>query len=124
MNDEQPTRTTSGEHPVTTGEVRTLLKWSDLKILGGVVVAIFVAGWLSLQAVDVRASQAATRELTPLTARVTATEQRLDVHIQESREAHAHQARSQERLEIKIDAMLDSQRTGKPPPVIDAGGAP
>lgn len=119
---DQPTAT--GEHPVTHGEVRTLLKWSDLKILGGVIIAIFVAGWLSLQAVDVRASQAATRELTPLSSRLTGLEQRLEIHLQESHEAHTTQSRHLERLEVKIDALLTAQRTGKPPPPIDAGEAP
>lgn len=112
------------EHPITTQEARRMLLVSDLKVVGGVVVAIFVGGWLALAAVSSVAANAAEAKTVPLSDRITAVESRLDVHILDSRFAHELEAQKLGRVDAKLDALYDHMVSGRPQPLFERDGGP
>lgn len=116
---------TEVEHPITSTEARRLLLVSDLKVVGGVVAAIFVGGWVALAAVSSVAATTAEAKTGPLGDRITAVESRLDVHILDSRLAHDLSAKQLERVDSKLDALYDHMISGRPQPLFEHdGGVP
>lgn len=121
----------TGEHPVTNGELKREFRWQDLKILGGMVLTIFIGGWATLAAVNAQAETVVQEKTEVIKDRMKVQSDRIDDHVRESGAIHSRQDRMIERTEAKVDRvshmveemreMAYRDRGMRPPPLPPVG---
>lgn len=120
-----PEKTPTGEHAVTTNELKRSLTWHDIRTIGTIVVSIFVGGALALQFVSHEARAQADAGLETINKRTSLLERQLAAHEAESQRVHLEMKDNLKEVQADIRALYKAVMTKEPQARLERdGGTP
>lgn len=125
MSTGEQQKTTTGEQPVTNGEMKKALTWHDVRTIGTIIISIFLGGVFSFQFL-VREAQAQVDAGTrTIERRTTLLENQISEHEVESARVHAEMKDNLKEVQADIRALYKAVMTREPQPRLERdGGTP
>ena len=109
----------TGEHPITAGELKHVVKIHDARVLLGMVISIIgatVGAWLLLQNEARAQARVVTQEVV---VRLDRLEQIHREHLEDSRRIHAEFHSEVKEVQLDVREIYRSMTTGRPSPRLE-----